>query len=68
MSSALTVFLPACFARSIACDAISSPITSNYSANATTASSLTRAAPAFFIILEIGACGNSLMLFISFNY
>ena len=62
MSDALTVFLPACFASLTASEAIISPFSSNAFARAYLASSLTLSAPAFFIILPIGAIGNSTLI------
>jgi hypothetical protein len=61
-SEALTVFRPACFASFTASPAITSPCSSNALARASLASSLTLSAPAFFIILPIGAIGNSAII------
>ena len=62
ISSAFTVFLPAWRAKLTAFLAISSPFSSNASANAILASSLILCAPAFFKIRPTGAIGNSLII------
>jgi hypothetical protein len=59
MSAALTVFLPACFARLTAFLAILAPSASNNFTISSAASSLTLSAPAFLINLFTGAFGIS---------
>jgi hypothetical protein len=59
MSDAFIVFLPACLASLTALVAMVSPFSSNTLAKASLASSFTLSAPAFFMILPIGAIGNS---------
>ena len=63
ISSALTVFLPACFASLVASAAISSPYASNTAASSSAALSLILAAPAFLSNLFTGAISNCFILF-----
>ena len=66
MSSRVTVFLLACFARFTAFTAIFLASCSSSRINSRLASSLTRSAPAFLIIRVTGAIGSSL-IFIMIN-